>query len=309
MKPYKFSQEMGKYIPKTKKGNRDFYYDRLQKLVNNCFNPHTTFGKYVMRKTLQRLRKVYALEKEVQSLEGEIMLEREIQSEELEELKWKKRIEYRQAIKNLAIEIAYKEEGYLKYDLVLPIFVTVSYFVLIQEEQYDYFFITSMSALIYLVLYFLIRYNRNIIFDKHTSRAKSEFLGKTDEDYINEFIEIRDKKERSTKQKIEKLKKQKSGICGSIKRDFSIIMSDQKLNFILSDEFYNSTDWISIRDRVLRERPNFCVNCQSTVDLCVDHINPRSKFPEQALDFKNTQILCRSCNSSKSNNLDWMGQS
>jgi 5-methylcytosine-specific restriction endonuclease McrA len=35
------------------------------------------------------------------------------------------------------------------------------------------------------------------------------------------------------------------------------------------------------------------------IALEVDHVKPRSKYPELALDLDNTQILCRACNSKK----------
>ena len=33
----------------------------------------------------------------------------------------------------------------------------------------------------------------------------------------------------------------------------------------------------------------------------VDHVKPRSKFPELALDLSNLQVLCNLCNVAKSN--------
>ena len=41
--------------------------------------------------------------------------------------------------------------------------------------------------------------------------------------------------------------------------------------------------------------------------LHVDHIKPRSKYPELALDPNNLQVLCKDCNLGKSNlyNTDW----
>ena len=34
-------------------------------------------------------------------------------------------------------------------------------------------------------------------------------------------------------------------------------------------------------------------------DITVDHIKPRSKYPELALEIENLRVLCRSCNSKK----------
>jgi 5-methylcytosine-specific restriction endonuclease McrA len=46
-----------------------------------------------------------------------------------------------------------------------------------------------------------------------------------------------------------------------------------------------------------------CCGRRPTPDnpLHVDHIKPRSKFPELALDTDNLQSLCRKCNIGKSN--------
>lgn len=84
-----------------------------------------------------------------------------------------------------------------------------------------------------------------------------------------------------------------------IKALLKSLLTDSKRKFILSNKFYTSTDWINVRDSRLRSSPNSCARCNSDNDLTVDHIKPRSKFPELALDLNNTQILCRSCNSSK----------
>lgn len=41
----------------------------------------------------------------------------------------------------------------------------------------------------------------------------------------------------------------------------------------------------------------------------VDHIKPRSKYPELELEFTNLQILCADCNLGKRNHdsIDWRG--
>jgi 5-methylcytosine-specific restriction endonuclease McrA len=40
--------------------------------------------------------------------------------------------------------------------------------------------------------------------------------------------------------------------------------------------------------------------CNSWENIVVDHIKPRSRFPELALDPENVQVLCDSCNRGKS---------
>lgn len=43
------------------------------------------------------------------------------------------------------------------------------------------------------------------------------------------------------------------------------------------------------------------------VKMHVDHIKPKSKYPELALEFSNMQVLCDPCNMGKSNiyDTDW----
>ena len=67
--------------------------------------------------------------------------------------------------------------------------------------------------------------------------------------------------------------------------------------------FYNSAEWRLVREQVIQEQGRVCQNCGRKIlndyYLTVDHIKPRSKFPELALDKSNLQILCRKCNSAK----------
>ena len=67
--------------------------------------------------------------------------------------------------------------------------------------------------------------------------------------------------------------------------------------------FYTSSEWRLVREQVIQEQGRVCQECGSPIkddfDLTVDHIKPRSKFPELALDKSNLQVLCRKCNSAK----------
>lgn len=79
----------------------------------------------------------------------------------------------------------------------------------------------------------------------------------------------------------------------------------------MSDEFYLSRQWLDLRYRVLRASNGCCALCKNrpTPDnpVHVDHIKPRSKHPDLALDITNLQVLCKSCNFGKSNTdeTDW----
>lgn len=70
------------------------------------------------------------------------------------------------------------------------------------------------------------------------------------------------------------------------------------------DAFFDSDEWKALRYRVLLHYGRKCMCCGATPSdgkkMHVDHIKPRSKFPELALDFYNLQVLCEDCNLGKS---------
>lgn len=71
-----------------------------------------------------------------------------------------------------------------------------------------------------------------------------------------------------------------------------------------SDEFLLSWEWRTLRYRVLQKHDRRCMCCGATPDdgvtvLHVDHIKPRSKYPAQALNPENLQVLCHICNQGK----------
>jgi 5-methylcytosine-specific restriction endonuclease McrA len=70
-----------------------------------------------------------------------------------------------------------------------------------------------------------------------------------------------------------------------------------------NDPFFQSQEWRTLRWRVLKLGKFKCKACgmdSASVRLHVDHIKPRSKYPNLALDMNNLQILCESCNLGKS---------
>ena len=72
-----------------------------------------------------------------------------------------------------------------------------------------------------------------------------------------------------------------------------------------SKKFYSSREWKALRYQALVKFGNRCICCGSSqkngVIIHVDHIKPRSIYPERALDINNLQILCEPCNIGKSN--------
>lgn len=76
-------------------------------------------------------------------------------------------------------------------------------------------------------------------------------------------------------------------------------------------KFYKSQAWKEARYDVLRRDGGSCACCGARasdgVQVHVDHIKPRSRYPELQLDTENMQVLCEDCNFGKSNyyNDDW----
>ncbi|MFA5049341.1 MAG: HNH endonuclease [Patescibacteria group bacterium] len=77
-------------------------------------------------------------------------------------------------------------------------------------------------------------------------------------------------------------------------------------------EFYMSEEWRSLRYNILKKYKGCCCLCGRSyqkhgVVIHVDHIKPRSKYPELELDENNLQLLCEDCNLGKSNkdSIDW----
>lgn len=71
------------------------------------------------------------------------------------------------------------------------------------------------------------------------------------------------------------------------------------------DPFFESFAWREIRYATLRRYGFKCMACGSSKEdgavIQVDHIRPRSRYPHLALVDSNLQVLCRPCNTGKSN--------
>lgn len=80
---------------------------------------------------------------------------------------------------------------------------------------------------------------------------------------------------------------------------------------VLSDDFLQSYEWRRLRYKVLLQRGRRCECCGRTpndgIQCHVDHIRPRKRFPQLALEESNLQILCHECNHGKGNwdQTDW----
>lgn len=85
----------------------------------------------------------------------------------------------------------------------------------------------------------------------------------------------------------------------------------QKIKYLENKKFYESNEWRSLRYEAFKKYGRKCMVCGATVEngaiLHVDHIKPRSLYPELELILENLQILCKDCNLGKSNkdSIDW----
>ena len=79
----------------------------------------------------------------------------------------------------------------------------------------------------------------------------------------------------------------------------------------VSNQFFASQEWKQLRYIALKNAGGCCQCCgaQSTIDLPlhVDHIKPRSRYPELELEIDNLQVLCPDCNQGKCawDDTDW----
>lgn len=82
-----------------------------------------------------------------------------------------------------------------------------------------------------------------------------------------------------------------------------VFESQSKIRANLYDKsFYTTPKWLELRYRVFVRDGKKCAVCNISSDILhVDHIKPRSKYPELELDINNLQILCKSCNLGKGN--------
>lgn len=75
--------------------------------------------------------------------------------------------------------------------------------------------------------------------------------------------------------------------------------------------FYDTDAWLELRYRALKLHGGHCQCCGNEPipgnPLQVDHIKPRSRFPELEMDINNLQVLCKCCNMGKGawDQTDW----
>jgi len=89
-----------------------------------------------------------------------------------------------------------------------------------------------------------------------------------------------------------------------VKADTIQLAEERKNRLDETKQFYSSPEWSLIRKQIIDEKGRVCSECGKRIrksnDVTVDHILPRSKYPSLALEKNNLCVLCRSCNSRKS---------
>lgn len=76
----------------------------------------------------------------------------------------------------------------------------------------------------------------------------------------------------------------------------------------MADPFYYSREWRRLRRAQLEREPwcRFCKEDGKAVEAKIaDHIVPRKRAPQRALDIRNLQSLCPTCHSRTKRFIEW----
>lgn len=91
----------------------------------------------------------------------------------------------------------------------------------------------------------------------------------------------------------------------STKAQFGAHAKDEAYDYANSPDFLMSFEWRKLRLETLRRYGAKCQCCGATpatgAVMNVDHIKPRKRRPDLALDPENLQVLCADCNHGKGN--------
>jgi 5-methylcytosine-specific restriction endonuclease McrA len=75
------------------------------------------------------------------------------------------------------------------------------------------------------------------------------------------------------------------------------------MGHVSADVFYASREWRRVRLKALEIHGSRCLCCGASPEtgsvLHVDHVRPRSRYPDLSLDIDNLQVLCEACNIGK----------
>lgn len=132
--------------------------------------------------------------------------------------------------------------------------------------------------------------------------AQAEFHSRLEMDYLA----------RSSKTKLRKGKAQKRAKFRADRLTFSgRTPQEHRVDRYIKQErdgFYSNDLWKIARYQTFKRAGHKCECCGETNgQMHVDHIKPRSKYPELALVLSNLQVLCQACNIGKGawDETDW----
>jgi 5-methylcytosine-specific restriction endonuclease McrA len=112
--------------------------------------------------------------------------------------------------------------------------------------------------------------------------------------YVTTEQVVKNKEDNIARNKIKEEKDQ----LRSAERKISKIKKKYRVS---SESFYLSIEWVLLTKKVRKVFPGYCMKCGRGGKTHIDHIFPRSIYPELELDIHNLQILCEKCNMDKSN--------
>lgn len=98
------------------------------------------------------------------------------------------------------------------------------------------------------------------------------------------------------------------------KQIFPVLLDRHISNVITGGNLLSTRTWRELRCEIIRRDGRVCqeLHCHRTIpldfDLHIDHIRPRSVFPELSLDPSNLRVLCRTCNFKKAAHFQCEGQ-
>jgi hypothetical protein len=303
-KPYRFSKKAGRYIPNNLSGNREFYQELLVTIEPLAdFDANSTYGKHIMKKTISDLRKYKCIIEQYNRYKNILSHEQRDLHAIIAENNQLHLIRRENAINKRAFEIVEEENPIIafikKWTLLSSVVLALLAYLVLNRFQIVLFVFFGF----WLTFNVLSSYILNLKKKSNLNRAENELLKI---DFTKDLLTIESNKHNEillTKVKIANCKEELKILENEIRIKVQGLLNEEKLNFILSEHFYNSTDWKLIRGQALLKFEKVCVYCGSFENLSVDHILPRSKFPEKALELSNTQILCIKCNSSKGNKI------
>jgi len=305
-KPYRYSKKAGRYISNTQRGNIEFYFNYLETIIQKKIgvDPNKTFGKLLIKKSIPKLRSHKKLENQLNNAKNEIKLFKGKFSKVIEYERGKIDSELRKKRFIIQNEISstnliYKVQNSTSFIyLYLLLFIVSSHLL-----QSTGFFYVSLNIILGIYLFKLINREASKIFDSNKDVNQEKVDKKKIDLHVQNVKSDLNLKFLLMDKRLNILIKKVFESKNEIILFTDNFLENERLKFILGEKFYSSMEWRSLREKIFKNKLKKCVKCGSKYDLEVDHIKPRSKYPDLALSFDNLQILCKKCNVTKGNRL------